>query len=122
MITANKLRIGNKLSVINNDGTEGAIGSVTEIVSDCLRVNGIVYTFDKVEPVLLTVERLDKCGFKERASQLYENDNYHFHITKEGEHFMVMQQSLYIAEPIKYMHELQNIVFALTKEELRVIL
>lgn len=131
MIKVNELRIGNKL-LLNND----VICTINEIRYNFLRVTYLrkdvnrehtslveIYRF---EPIPLTEEKLVKCGFefKERVSgkikeyrtdilSIFYNDNGIVSVN-------IGIQRIDDGKRIKHLHQLQNICFALSGEELNI--
>lgn len=134
MIDAKELRIGNK--VLKN----GVF--VCDVLS--LRRNEIEISFEKeiyaleyknVQPIALTEEILLKCGFVD-GSQGYRATGHNFAFSKDvnsqckidlyqGDHYHEASQTYgwhigYYPNMIYYLHQLQNLYFALTGEELNV--
>lgn len=108
---ANELRIGNW--VIKNDGVEDYFHKVGpyDIVS-----------MDNLQPIPLTPVILKKAGFKYSASFgdcMYEKDelqmdeNFNPYV-REGDEY------LYYGNQLEFVHELQNLYFALNKKELEI--
>lgn len=112
---ANELRIGNWVK--RTTQPEGfQIDSHSFIV--CER-NPSMY-----EPIPLTEEWLVKLGFKKRELSLSHNTKLYVCLKTENEYFndgkclILAQECPYISMPCKYVHQLQNLYFALTGEEL----
>jgi hypothetical protein len=116
---ANELRIGNYLQ----DNVTKTTVKVVELSKDCIST----YVIDrskyplkdgwKLEPIPLTEEWLLRFGFEKR-SIIKQNDSYYLNgkvvwATENG--FRYFQNR----DIIKYVHQLQNIYFALTGEELK---
>lgn len=86
------------------------------------------YSNDKVEPIGLIPEILEKAGFVERDRALLESYGYRnfihrnatIQIGPNGIKTWVSNKMDEPVEHIKYLHELQNLYFALTGEELEV--
>lgn len=81
--------------------------------------------FDETKPIELTEEILLKCGFKKEVFTLnmsYSTVNPYFELTRR--HFSVSKvyekNVRFWGNEIKYLHQLQNLYFALTNEELNV--
>jgi hypothetical protein len=106
-------------------------------IGNYLLRNGIVVRIDSISisniefhrsvaleywPVDLTPEWLTRFGFK--RTQVYENVDEWFHnplnIQTDGEIFMVTRIGIYDLE-LKSVHQLQNLYFALTGQELMII-
>jgi hypothetical protein len=81
--------------------------------------------FYEYHPVPLTDEILrDWCGFKSDHPAYYyifiEDDKFHVYYNNSGLHiYSVKYRYAYLTE-IKYLHQLQNLYFALTGEELTI--
>lgn len=125
MIKASELRIGNRVRFINQ-----SIIVHAGTIEDCDRANKSDAPY-QYEPIPLTPEILEKAGFERWA---YLGDNkYEFLICKartlicyhEGN---IRECSLYQdskmidlpASKVQYLHQLQNLYFALTGEELKI--
>lgn len=121
MIPANELRIGNWVNFDTHNGVMPMrIESIRkEAISACFEVS--YFDDEKTSPIPLTPEVLEKCGFDytESLHRLGELE-----IGYDNEDFMLMQYSLRYKKAIilkvKYLHQLQNLYFALTGEELTV--
>ena len=77
-----------------------------------------IYGIDNIEPIPLTEEWLLKLGFNHNAD---ENEFYwldEFSIAKRSD-FEVFLNDEYICD-LQYFHQLQNLYFALTGEELTI--
>lgn len=128
MIAANELRIGNWVII--------PIGAVikTRSIDDTGINTGFDdgYLLSVINPIPLTPEILEKCGFK----WVDKNDNnriYYFRDIDE-DHSLSWDErkkiiyldctdgyyDIYFNNTAKYLHQLQNLYFALTGEELKV--
>lgn len=79
---------------------------------------------DEYEPIPLTGEILKKCGFESEHITyhyiLIGDDALHVYYNNSGLHrYGVKYKYAYLTE-IEYLHQLQNLYFALTGEELTV--
>ena len=126
MINANELRIGNWVEVENykNIQLENVHPKGTTHGDD-------QYLISMLKPIPLTEEILLKCGFKIReitvlgATQKHYSDFRNIAIELlSAEYFMLgLHRGYETIEPIrrvKYVHELQNLIYALTNEELQI--
>lgn len=122
---ANELRIGNH---IINDGCVCEIlhlfgGTYNYCRLKTLQGGDIVALYDLIKPIPLTHELLEKCGFAKAGSN-YEKDwlLLHTHLERQTFDFLLYESSSrkLKATPILYLHQLQNLVFALTGEELEI--
>lgn len=117
-ILANELRVGNlyypkgtNYAAVVNANDIGAIQ------------NGIGVDF--YQPIPLTPEILEKCGFDwsiyHQAFRQHQ-DTVEFYYLNEcypsGFQFSTFKKQQLIGNPIQYLHQLQNLYFALTGEEL----
>lgn len=98
MIKSNELRIGNWVY--------GAPDSYEQC-------HNIMYDWESATPIQLTPEILEKCGFKNdfkvgRHADDFVNDVY-----------SVMYKHAIVTK-VKHLHQLQNLYYALTGEELTV--
>ena len=74
----------------------------------------------EIKPIPLTEEILLKCGFRKSKSGMYLFDKFSFDLSDfefgvESDYYY-----LTISENIKYLHQLQNLYFALTDIELEI--
>lgn len=127
MTQANELRIGNKVQ----DGN----GFIFDIVSihddgtvycDFKGNEGGVWEFDKNNPcqgILLTEEILLKCEKLEIKGKDvfldFDYEIYIFEFDKDGLTYTA-GEGLEFSRRIKYLHEFQNLVFALSNKELQI--
>lgn len=77
-------------------------------------------SFDEIEPIKLTEEWCIKFGFqKDLENTIYKNINKHCFLCYENKIVTLLEEeNNYCLRKIKYVHELQNLYFALTGEEL----
>ena len=140
MIRANELRYGNKvrnqhgevitvqqilcntliydtrLSVSREASTAGGYKSafvthVTEVVKEA--------EFQEIEPISITPKILEKCGFRNfvREEWIFTSggSHYDFEYTSDG---LRLRHPTPSRVSIRYVHQLQNFVFAITGSEL----
>jgi hypothetical protein len=109
---AKELRVGNIVRYADSVYLDG--GKVTE-VGDIIQ-----YETDYYEQIPLTEEWLLKFGAEKQCDDLFDFENYKFgyFYFKNNELYSVFQ-SQQLCEPIKYVHQLQNLYFALTGTELK---
>lgn len=121
MIQANELRIGNWVEWVfpnrNNQPNKFQFCEIESIRTSLVGVLGSAYGYDQIQPIPLTPEILEKCGFEfdtitfsKSYLLLAEGDN--------GFDVWVGGLSKVKLNPINYLHQLQNLYFALTGEEL----
>jgi hypothetical protein len=109
---AQDLRIGNCISDIHASKT--FIGFVSEIRKDKIYYNGFVSKIQDIKPIELSEEILLKCGYK----SIREN-----HYGVLGHLIWNIEDRFYCDKngiQLKYLHQLQNLYFALTNEELTI--
>lgn len=134
MIQARDLRLGNAFEYLIEDKIEGNQWILNII--DAEDISTSVYhpeTFSKhYRPIHLTPEILEKCGFElDHANSCYEVGVYRngkgngLSIENEiSKKTVIVKQhgafntSMIIHNSIRYLHQLQNLYFALTGEEL----
>lgn len=131
----NQFRLGNWVKPINDSGKESFEGTVFMIKEHLVSVlhNKNPYDYHLVKPIPLTEEWLKKFGFKLEYGKYYskcvQNGVGRFVIenaynlpcvlfVNENEPNGVGCQT--IGKSIVYVHELQNLYFALTGEELEI--
>lgn len=74
---------------------------------------------ENFEPIKLTTEILEKCGFEKIDVDYFKlkTENYYCHIDEQGFGFALEHDNFYICE---YVHELQNLYFALMEKEITI--
>jgi len=142
MIHANELRFGNKL--LNRSGKVITVEQIlhsTVVFNNYLQVDKeanphgstlLAYTSRVVEvieeieyqhlsPIPLTEELLKNCGFRnfKRDEWVLSFDHSHADFTFTA-HGLQMKEPAAFRKPIKYLHQLQNVFFALTGQELTI--
>ena len=133
MVQAKDLRIGNK--VIGNNIHEGRILTVCEIEKDLHHtnliffdeVNGVGEWIADIKPIELTPDILLKCGFVLKNGQDF---NYYVHpgcdifelieMTDKPNEYSHVWDTAFTGIVIKHLHHLQNVIHALTGQELTV--
>ena len=117
-ILASELRIGNWI-LVNNEPCPIGYG----VIADCAqKAKGIKNAYlDKIsfDPIPLTPEILEKCGFENNGFYCTHSDPY-MEISPSATGFILsVNCSEYeIGETFNHLHQLQNLYFALTGEEL----
>lgn len=117
MLNANELRLGNWVSETNSKGKTFYV----QINIDFLET--LVVEPDVFDPVPLTPEILEKCGFKPHDKFDYFK-NYLALGHKGSSNYVVAEfdridgQGHLLRRGISYLHQLQNLYFALTGQEL----
>lgn len=128
MIEAKELRIGNWILPEHN--LDGEYHKVTIIESYAINS----YTEDWYRGIPLTHEILEKCGFKEDdnvASAFNDIKKYYSingsffmrELNGEFHRYIEVEDDPYYSFPlcqVKYLHQLQNLYFALTGKELEI--
>lgn len=116
MIKASELRLGN---YVWNETQEILVQVDLKILSE--QLYGFVPPW---KPVVLTEERLFMFGFfsdNRNGYRLIDMYSLSFSITKEGEFCPCWQDRVLSKVETKYVHQLQNLYFALKGEELQII-
>ena len=127
-MTAAELRIGNSVFFNKNHNEIGNITSIETFLTDQFKVGfynriDIKYYCDEIKPIPITEEWLLKFGFEKHHSDYY---NKIIMIKEDGEikifpSFDVnLSSAISISLFIKYVHQLQNLYFALTGHELTI--
>lgn len=139
MIKAEELRIGNKIfwkdkfmctvAAIHNDKIH--------IFSDD-NVSGWSFGLDYFEPIPLTPEILEKCGFEKESDlgdMIYYQENkkkgygvcfnheeieFYYYRKKGATDDTLIEVIIYDQPYMQYLHQLQNLYFCLVGEELKV--
>jgi hypothetical protein len=118
---AKELRIGNY--VLFNDNTEVKINDIGNAWHTHLPIKDDGFNWvspktrvKKYRPIPLTEEWLRKFGFESYYKNGSEYQNKNMYLVKNGD----IWQNLKIGVNLKYVHQLQNLYFALTGEELEI--
>lgn len=122
MITANELRIGNW---VYYGQSIRPITAIKESPSrKCVGVDNMLTDFAVIQPIPLTPEILEKAGFRKKANEYtYDTETFNLILTHEKEDWFYWNHSGLMIDPsFKYVHQLQNLYFALTGEELDIAL
>ncbi len=104
---ATELRIGNFIQYLMGD-----------IIT--LELDGIDHIFkniDKYKPIPLTEEWLEKLGIRKAFNDYDQIDFCGYYCDKLPQGGFIFKAT---ETPIKYVHQLQNLYFALTEEELEI--
>lgn len=120
MITANELRIGNWLEFDNHIQPSKFIQVGRRFFSSA-SIDGTEENFRVSEyyhPIPLTEELLLKCGFYHNEKIEYRLHCPEFQITIDIDDFGIQISESWEFGSIRYLHELQNLYYALTKTEL----
>jgi len=141
MVDVKELRIGNWVSYLGNNTRTNSIsvGDNGGYVST-FRTGAI--TQNQIEPISLTEELLLKCGFEwDKAYKAFRSESFcplickndgtdywRIDTSKEGYHqeydnklYLTSEKEYTVSDkPIEYLHQLQNIYYALTGKELEV--
>jgi hypothetical protein len=108
----NELRIGNFINcVFSTRHCE-----VVEITTDDLKLKNGYADYSQIEPIPLTEEWLLKFGFEINVDGYFNHWNFDLHLYLDGDVFESNDLPMYIY--LKHVHQLQNLYFALTGEEL----
>lgn len=122
---ATELRIGNIVRC-NDDGTIFKIDEITAMGLTVTVLGGGETTwieFDQFEPITLTVKWLTDFGFM-KVDDHFENEDCWIYILPDcfELEFITKAGRFNLFKPYQYVHQLQNLYFALTGEELTLTL
>ena len=110
-IAANELRIGNWVRFINKTFQVGP-----ETIEDCYKAN-ITQSPYQYEPIPLSPSVLEACGFRYYDNDWYEKGEINVNIT-DGRICITQKWQVFVNANINHLHQLQNLHFALTGQEL----
>lgn len=120
MIKANELRIGNKILFSDKEVTVTVAGTLNGLIYcfqndmyNCIRFN----TEDKFEPIPLTGELLLNMRAVKLSFENYGLHNIELRSRAKWNYFSVFVDNIYLTQ-IEYLHELQNLYFAINGTEL----
>ena len=124
MINANELRIGNWVLDENNNQVQ-CIGWLSGCIITFVDNVPVGKKDEKFSPIPLAPEILEKCGFVKQnyyINEVYGNANFKFkqHADKSYDIEIIGFTDQGINVSIYFLHQLQNIYYALTGEELTI--
>lgn len=99
---------------------------VSQPIAEGFPTHPLTLFLEDLQPIPLTEEILLKCGFEDGCKSIYAiylpNDGSYFHVkySVHNNGFYVVLEGFYASRRIKSVHQLQNIIFALTGEELKI--
>lgn len=109
MISANELRIGNK--VIRNG---------IHVTVDGMSIWDAQHERVQYDPIPLTPEILEKAGFKDDGAKTYAKKACLFNIDLDEHGVYIVYVGMQGIGVLKYLHQLQNLYFAIMGEELNI--
>jgi hypothetical protein len=116
------LRIGNFFEIRAYYEETGRIRKITEIGKKQVHIDGKWLGINDLIAINITEETLLHAGFKHfnwlPDSPLFECAHFKCKLTEKGVN--LLYDDLINLKPIKYLHELQNIYFDLTGDELEI--
>ena len=117
-----ELRIGNFFALHSWYEEQSKTGQITEISKKHVCINAKSVSPDHIIPIEITEGILLHSGFKHfdwlKDSSVFECK--HFKCTLDGNGVNLFCDDLKIMRSVKYLHELQNLYFDLTEEELEI--
>ena len=116
---ATELRIGNLVFADLYGEKEILVESICSINNDVFNSTTGEIPFSSLKPIPLTEEWLLKFGFELKIGN-YHLENFRFNISNPMNYdgFLFCDGYSVLTEKIKHVHQLQNLYFALTGEEL----
>ncbi len=123
MLHLREFRIGDFFELQSlSDEEKNRVGKVYKIGQRQILINSRWFNLDRITPINITEDILLHAGFKHfnwlTDSPIFEC-NY-FKCTLDDNGINLFGDNLKNLKPIKYLHELQNLYFDLTREELEV--
>lgn len=121
MVEAKELKIGNYVYYTKSFSGED-VERIEVVDVDLLKEMERTSTFPRVKPITLTEEILLKCGFEQRRKgfiELSDDAFISFNNNHLGVHNDIYSDDIEYELP-KYLHQLQNLYFALTNQELKI--
>ena len=122
---ANDLRIGNYVKLAGETTHIRWFYDERKIFVDILEKGMATMRFDELEPIPLTEEWLLKLGFKKSKNLYFDtNEGKYFSYIKfdawdnRGKYSYCLDDERGSYKPLDYVHQLQNLYYALTNEEL----
>lgn len=127
MINLNELRIGN-IVLYKQDNDELPVlkidGDSKTVCLDLLLGLNIELNEQDIDPIPITTEWLETFGFKYSKTFKCYSKGFEILFCMEGDEYWLCEQDAgklqKIGKSFKYVHQLQNLYFALTGEELEI--
>lgn len=116
MISANELRIGNWVAIEKNLGWGMRIYKENHQIVRGLDIDSSEHYL----PIPLTPEILEKAGFKNNGEKFFKHKSAVFQIDLDDAGVYVAVVSVYGIGVLENVHQLQNLYFAIMKEELNI--
>ena len=121
---ATELRISNIVNCNDKRHHEPYI-VVESITSECINVDFRPYNLNELEPIPLTEDWLLKLGFVKRADcefDFWKNSMWKLKEYKNKKYYQLYHCSDEVdCTMIKFVHQIQNLFYSLTGEELKII-
>lgn len=129
-LRANELRIGNLVSRLDLGDHSPRVESVLELRKDKVLTTGpisVICLYSETKPIPLTEEWLLKLGGYESHGELRFNyycrrneiiKSISFDFLDSERFYFINDNGVTVGDRIDYVHQLQNLYFALTGEEL----
>ena len=126
---ASELRLGNR---IQYNGDYGTVITISEYgVTVAFEEEEMYLTYNQIKPIPLTYDRLLKCGFDREHNEPNKVDTIVYDIYYiTGTDYLIeyyYEDGLWLFTDdiglkvfISYLHEIQNLIFALTGQELNI--
>ena len=114
---AKELKLGNFVKLIHGEKPFNVVLSINE---EYISVDEITFDYTErieVEPIEITKDWLLKFGFKRSENDSWFDKDF-ISISKSNNVSIFLKEWFKLDVKIKYVHELQNLYFALTKKEL----
>lgn len=125
---ASELRIGNLIEDGSLHRTDHEKVVICEILADCVTIDDgtLEYKqrlFDDISGIPLTAEWLERFGFPKRLDGSYlqeitDSTDFNMRVHLRQERFVWISSKFGPTVELKYVHQLQNLYFALTGTEL----
>ena len=124
MIQAKELRIGNLVNYSDSNSIFKVIG-ISEFGIDCEdEIETTYMEFDNFNPIPLTEDWLLKFGFEKGIDKVYyiKSKFIYIKVFEKIGHVLLCRdkydEHIKISDNIEYVHQLQNLYFAITNKEL----
>ncbi|MEO8764127.1 MAG: hypothetical protein ABI416_07565 [Ginsengibacter sp.] len=122
MLRLPEIRIGNFFELPSFPEGNNRIGKVTQVSQKQVLIDRKAFNLDYLIPILITEDILMQSGFKQfgwlKGISVFQCN--HFKCTVNSHGINLFGDNVKNLKPVRYFHELQNLYFDITGDELEI--